>query len=80
MATNKQFQSNEGEFSLRSKANHDIHVQNVVQSDTLSSQFGVKVDCVLCESLRYFHPITGFPPDTLQVLLEGILPVKLSLP
>lgn len=39
--------SDKGEFSLRSKANHGINVQNVVQSYTLSSQIGVKVDCVL---------------------------------
>lgn len=72
MATNKQFQSNkvrEGEFNLRSKANHDIHVQN----DTLSSQFGVKVDCVLRESLQYFHPMTSFPPDRRHDRLEGIV-------
>lgn len=31
------------------------------------------------ESLQYFHTTTGFPPDVLHDLLEGIVPVELSL-
>lgn len=34
---------------------------------------------VLRDFLDYFHPITGFPPDVLHDLLEGIVPVELSL-
>lgn len=82
MATSEQCQETEvrvEEFVQRTKANHDLHVQNVLENDTLSSQFGVKGDCVLCESLHYFHPITGFPPDILHDLFEGIVPVELAL-
>lgn len=82
MATSEQFQTTEvkeEEFAQRTKASHDLHVQNVLESHILSSQFGVKGDCVLRESLHYFHAITGFPPDILHDLLEGILPVELSL-
>ncbi len=39
---------------------------------------GVKSDCVL-NKLTYFHTVTGFPPDVLHDLLEGIVPVELSL-
>lgn len=82
MATVEQFQATEvieGEFSQRTKANHDLHVQIVQENDTFSSHFGVKEGCVLRESLNYFHLITGFPPDILHDLLEGIVPMELSL-
>lgn len=64
---------------LRTKARHDQHVQTVQENDTFSSHFGVKSDCVLRKSLNYFHTITGFPPDILHDLLEGVIPVELSL-
>ena len=82
MATSEQFQTTEvkkEEFVQRTKASHAIHVQNVLQDDSSSSQFGVKGDCVFRESLEHFHPITGFPPDLLHDLLEGIVPVELAL-
>ena len=69
MATSEQFQTTEvkkEEFVQRTKASHDIHVQNVLQDESSRSQFGVKADCVLRESLEHFHPITGFPPDLLH--------------
>ena len=82
MATSEQFQTTEvkkEEFVQRTKASHDIHVQNVLQDESSRSQFGVKGDCVLRESLEHFHPITVFPPDLLHDLLEGIIPVELTL-
>lgn len=81
LATLDQFQSHEvaeGEFSLRTKVTHDLHVQNV-SSRNGESNCGVKGDCVLKQKLQYFHPITGFPPDILHDLLEGIVPVELAL-
>lgn len=81
LATQDQFQSHdvaEGEFSLRTKVSHDLHVQNV-SSRNGESNCGVKGDCVLKQKLQYFHPITGFPPDILHDLLEGIVPVELAL-
>ncbi|KAK0143414.1 hypothetical protein N1851_018451 [Merluccius polli] len=70
MATSEQFQATEvkeEEFVQRTKASHDVHVQNVLKN---GSEFGVKGDCVLRKALHYFHPITGFPPDILHDLLE----------
>lgn len=69
----------EGKFPRRTKASHDLHVQTVQESDTLSSRFGVKDGCVLREDMNYFHTITGFSPDILHDLLEGIVPMELAL-
>lgn len=40
--------------------------------------YGVKQSCVLSDHLSYFHPITGFPPDILHDLFEGVVPVELA--
>lgn len=69
----------QGDFPMRTETSHDIHVRDVLQSDTQSSQFGVKGDCVLREALKHFHPVTSFAPDILHDLLEGIVPVELCL-
>lgn len=50
----------------------------VYQSSKLSCVDGVKSDCVL-NKLTYFHAVTGFPPDVLHDLLEGLVPVEFSL-
>jgi len=36
------------------------------------SQNGVQADCILKQDLEYFHTVTGFPPDALHNLFEGI--------
>ncbi|XP_059905303.1 uncharacterized protein LOC132455458 [Gadus macrocephalus] len=80
MGSVEQFQVTEvreRKFPQRTKASHDPHVQTVQESDTLSSHFGVKGGCALRESLNYFHTITGFPPDILHDLLEGIVPMDI---
>lgn len=41
--------------------------------------YGVKSSCALSDYLAYFHPITGFPPDLLHDLLEGVVPVEIAL-
>ena len=68
----------EGTFNLRTITSHDLNVQNVLCGDG-TPECGVKADCVFRQSLRHFHPITGFPPDILHDLLEGIVPVELAL-
>lgn len=65
-------------FSMRAKTCHDVHVQNAVQGEN-TTHFGVKSECALSKALQHFHPITGFPPDILHDLFEGILPVELAL-
>ncbi|KAF7641019.1 hypothetical protein LDENG_00299320, partial [Lucifuga dentata] len=79
-ATQAQIQTHDvgDEFCLRTKASHDCVVEAVVQGCS-QSQFGVQGDCVLRQSLQYFHMVTGFPPDVLYDLFEGIVPVELAL-
>lgn len=51
-----------------------LHLHGVSQG-----QSGVQGACVLRQGLPYFHTVTGFPPDILHDLLEGIVPVELAL-
>lgn len=39
----------------------------------------MKGECVLSKHLSFFHPVTGFPPDILHNLFEGVIPIELSL-
>ncbi|KAK0151755.1 hypothetical protein N1851_006855 [Merluccius polli] len=80
-ATGDKVQSHDvggGEFCLRTKASHDSVVHAVMHGDS-QSQCGVHGDCDLSQSLEYFHTVTGFPPDVLHDLFEGIVPVELAL-
>ena len=82
MATTELFQENEvGNelFVMRTKESHDLIVKQILDSDSSGSKFGVKRACVLSESLQHFHPTSGFPPDLLHDLLEGIVPAELAL-
>ncbi len=45
----------------------------------LSRTYGVKRACPLTENLMHFYAVTGYPPDILHDLLEGIVPIELSL-
>ena len=64
-------------FPLRTKILHTEAVQTVKENEGLVVD-GVKRDCVL-NKLTYFHCVTGFPPDFLHDLFEGIVPVELCL-
>lgn len=68
----------EGEFSMRTRACHDLHVQNVVQGEN-ASHLVVTGEVVLRNAMQDFHPITGFLPDKLYNLFECIVPVKFTL-
>lgn len=68
----------DGKFSLRTKASYDHNMQEVLHGDG-HSQEGVQRKCILTESLQYFHTTTGFPPDVLHDLFEGIVPVELAM-
>lgn len=67
-----------GKFSLRTKDSHNSDVHAVMHGDS-QSQNGVQADCVLSQHLEHFHTVTGFPPDALHDLFEGIVPVELAL-
>ncbi|KAK0137892.1 hypothetical protein N1851_025902 [Merluccius polli] len=64
------------DFQLRTPEQHDLLLQNLPGNNAIS---GVKGECALSKHLTYFHPITGFPPDLLHDIFEGIVPVELSL-
>lgn len=68
----------EGEFSMRKKETHDLHVQKVVQEENVA-HLGVVGECPLSKALQHFHTVTGFPPDILHDLFEGVVPVELAL-
>lgn len=67
-----------GSFTLRTKLSHDTNVLHLVNDETVKSVEGVKASCVL-NRLHHFHSSTGFPPDVLHDVLEGIVPAELSL-
>lgn len=68
-----------GFFQLRDKDSHDRQVQEVREDTSLSQIYGVKRACPLTENLEHFHMVTGYPPDILHDLFEGIVPTELSL-
>ena len=63
---------------MRTKNQHDCLVQEI-ENDGCENDYGVKRNCVLSDHLSFFHPITGFPPDILHDLFEGVVPVELAL-
>lgn len=67
------------EFPLRTVDEHDLFVEQLKQSDTIQSVNGVKNECSWSKHLNFFHPVTGFPPDILHDIFEGVIPVELSL-
>lgn len=66
-----------GAFPCRTKQQHQLDVEAAVASGTLSH--GVKRPCAITEWLDHFHVTTGYPPDVMHDLLEGIVPVELAL-
>lgn len=82
MAYKSQIQQQEVSSSLlelREINGHDMHVQEVMKDSSSSKTSGVKGPYPLSKSLRYFHVVKGYPPDILHDVLEGIVPVELSL-
>lgn len=75
------FQSKEvrsGSFHLRTKEEHSEHVRTVLEDEAMNNCYGVKQNCALTEKLSHFHVLTGYPPDILHDLFEGIVPVELA--
>lgn len=89
LAERSQFQVGEvrlGTVPLRTIQEHNLHVQLALNKSTNSSSsknsthcFGFKKQCVFTEKLKYFPVSTGYPPDAVHNLLEGIVPVELAL-
>lgn len=45
----------------------------------MPSYYGVKSECILSKHPSYFDVTTGFPPDIVHDLFEGIVPFELAL-
>lgn len=66
-------------FPPRTKHQHNLHVQTALGNTAQTHCFGVKKQCAITDKLDYFHVTSGYPPDVLHDLLEGIVPVELAL-
>ncbi|KAL4006537.1 all-trans-retinol 3,4-desaturase [Sarotherodon galilaeus] len=65
-----------GIFQLRTREVHEIHVRCAQEKAT--AVCGVKKQCVLTENLSHFHVSTGYPPDIVHDIFEGIVPTELA--
>lgn len=68
-----------GIFPPRTKANYTEQVEAALADSTQAHHFGVKKQCPITERLTYFHATSGYPPDALHDLLEGVVPLELAL-
>lgn len=60
---------------LRNKELQQLHV-NTAQAKG-GTFFGVKKACIFTERLAHFYVTSGYPPDVVHDLFEGIVPVEL---
>lgn len=66
-----------GEFPCRTKQQYQLDVDAALASNNHSH--GVKKHCAVTQKLSYFNVTTGYPPDVLHDLFEGIVPLELAL-
>lgn len=75
-----QFEESEvraGVFPVRTKQQHELDIQDALTSG--SHCHGFKKHSAVTQRLSQFHVTTGYPPDVLHDLLEGIVPPELAL-
>lgn len=65
-------------FTLRTKDIHADHLR-IIEENKWPSYYGVKSKCILSKHLSHFDVTTGFPPDVVHDLFEGIVPFELAL-
>ncbi|KAL2095439.1 hypothetical protein ACEWY4_010158 [Coilia grayii] len=63
-------------LTLRTNELHESHVQTAELTGT--SCFGVKRHCSISKTLDHFNVLTGYPPDVMHDIFEGIVPVELA--
>lgn len=68
-----------GAFQLRTKEQHEMHVQIVQENTALTHICGAKRQCALTDNLKYFNVLSGYSPDVLRNLFEGVVPRELAL-
>ncbi|KAK0148560.1 putative nuclease HARBI1 [Merluccius polli] len=66
-----------GAFTPRNKELHQFHINTALASE--GSFFGVKKACIFTERLAHFCVTSGYPPDVVHDLFEGIVPIELAL-
>lgn len=69
----------EGLFPLRTKSSYAMHVKAALSDPAETHHCGVKRQCPISDRLSHFHATSGYPPDALHDLLEGIVPVEIAL-
>lgn len=62
----------------RTEEQHALHIQIALSSQKSSPCYGVKRLCAISEHLD-FHVTSGYPPDVLHDVLEGIVQMELAL-
>lgn len=67
-----------GAFPLRTKE-HEMHIQTVQENTDLTHVYGVKRHCPLTKNLKHFNVLSGYPPNVMHDLFEGIVPRELAL-
>lgn len=71
------FEVRTGVFPDRTRQQHQLDIDTALASNTHSH--GVKRHCAVTQILNHFHVTTGYPPDVVHDLLEGIIPLELAL-
>lgn len=56
-----------------------MHTQPVHENPSLTHFLGVKRSCPLTDKWTHFHFVSGYSPDVLHDLFEGIVPGELAL-
>ena len=79
-ATKEESQANfyEANFVKRTKLSYDEAVNMIDQPGYNEAATGIKHGCIF-NSLRYFHVMDNFAVDAMHDLLEGIVPLEMSL-
>jgi len=72
------FRDDDPRITLRNKALHDQHCNDLMVEPTLSSTFGVKRQC-LFNDLQYFHVSENYAVDIMHDILEGVGQFELKL-
>lgn len=63
-------------FQRRTKEQHTLHVETAEASPNRTHCCGVKKQYALSRNLDHLHVTSGYLPDVLHDLLEGIVPVE----
>ncbi|XP_059362352.1 uncharacterized protein LOC132101422 isoform X1 [Carassius carassius] len=72
------FRDDDPRITLRNKALHDQHCNDLMVDPTLPSTFGVKRQC-LFNDLQYFHVSENYAVDIMHDILEGVGQFELKL-